>query len=235
MCVGGFRGRPRHLLDCGMARRKVRGLCRNEDEKRMKHGRTSPYPRAPVIAPKNVAKASHLCPTDKSICTARFPLAPEHRRPPQLRFSKNDCSASSLTRWASPTQPPPPLGLFMFAPPMAPAVAAAATAILPPLVLPPWLVGKDRYNIKLPHIDTLLAVADKGRRPRRNSCPIGPEPSGLYKTAQDTVVARNVPKLAVPPQYVPLPACPHVGTPLRFHLLMTVSVVAVFGWLFFLI
>ncbi|KAH9995235.1 hypothetical protein BJV77DRAFT_236816 [Russula vinacea] len=107
MCVGGFRGRPRHLLDCGMARRKVRGLCRNEDEKRMKHGRTSPYPRAPVIAPKNVAKASHLCPTDKSICTARFPLAPEHRRPPQLRFSKNDCSASSLTRWASPTQPPP--------------------------------------------------------------------------------------------------------------------------------
>ena len=98
---------------------------------------------------------------------------------------------------------------------MAPAVAVAAAAILPPLVLPPWLVGKDRYNIKLPHIDTLLAVADKGRRPRRNSCPIGPEPSGLYKTAQDTVVARNVPKLAVPTQCVPLPARPQVGT-LRF-------------------
>jgi hypothetical protein len=90
---------------------------------------------------------------------------------------------------------------------MAPAMIATA-AILPPLVLPPWLVGKDRYNIKLPHIDTLLAIADKGRRPRRNSCPIGPEPSGLYKTAQDTVVARNVPKLAVPTQYVPLPPPP---------------------------
>ncbi|KAF8466062.1 hypothetical protein DFH94DRAFT_698570 [Russula ochroleuca] len=84
---------------------------------------------------------------------------------------------------------------------MAPAMIATA-AILPPLVLPPWLVGKDRYNIKLPHIDTLLAIADKGRRPRRNSCPIGPEPSGLYKTAQDTVVARNVPKLAVPTQRI---------------------------------
>lgn len=120
MCVGGFRGRPRHLLDCGMARRKVRGLCRNEDEKRMKHGRTSPYPRAPVIAPKNVAKASHLCPTDKSICTARFPLAPEHRRPPQLRFSKNDCSASSLTRWASPTQPPLLLAFLCSLPPWLP-------------------------------------------------------------------------------------------------------------------
>lgn len=88
---------------------------------------------------------------------------------------------------------------------MAPPVAASA---LPPLVLPPWLVGKDRYNIKLPHIDTLLAIADKGRRPRRNSLPIGPEPSGLYKTAQDTVVTRNVPKLAVPAQYV-LPPLPH--------------------------
>ena len=91
---------------------------------------------------------------------------------------------------------------------MAPTVVAAA---LPPLVLPPWLVGKDRYNIRLPHIDTLLAIADKGRRPRRNSCPIGPEPSGLYKTAQDTVVTRNVPKLAVPTQYVPppFPTRPH--------------------------
>jgi hypothetical protein len=98
---------------------------------------------------------------------------------------------------------------------MAPTVAAAA---LPPLVLPPWLVGKDRYNIRLPHIDTLLAIADKGRRPRRNSCPIGPEPSGLYKTAQDTVVTRNVPKLAVPTQYVPppFPARPH---PLLNHFL----------------
>jgi len=79
--------------------------------------------------------------------------------------------------------------------------SAVATAILPPLVLPPWLVETGRYNIKLPHIDTLLSIADKGRRPRRNSLPIGPEPSGLYKTAQDTV-ARDVPKLAVPAQYV---------------------------------
>jgi hypothetical protein len=89
---------------------------------------------------------------------------------------------------------------------MAPTVVAGT---LPPLVLPPWLVGKDRYNIKLPHIDTLLAIADKGRRPRRNSCPIGPEPSGLYKTAQDTVVTRNVPKLAVPTQYVLPPPPAH--------------------------
>ncbi len=81
---------------------------------------------------------------------------------------------------------------------MASVVAAAA---LPALILPPWLVERGRYNIKLPHIDTLLAIADKGRRPRRNSLPIGPEPSGLYKTAQDTV-ARDVPKLAVPAQYV---------------------------------
>lgn len=90
--------------------------------------------------------------------------------------------------------------------------SVVTTAALPPLVLPPWLVERGRYNIKLPHIDTLLAIADKGRRPRRNSLPIGPEPSGLYKTAQDTV-ARNVPKLAVPAQYVstsfsPLPFVP---------------------------
>jgi hypothetical protein len=68
---------------------------------------------------------------------------------------------------------------------------------LPPLILPPWLVEKDRYNIRLPHIDTLVAIADKGRRPPRSSCPIGPAPSGLYKTAQDTIT-RDVPKLAVP-------------------------------------
>jgi len=79
--------------------------------------------------------------------------------------------------------------------------SAVATSALPPLVLPPWLVETGRYNIKLPHIDTLLSIADKGRRPRRNSLPIGPEPSGLYKTAQDTV-ARNVPKLAVPAQRI---------------------------------
>src|SRR6267154_1054796 len=86
---------------------------------------------------------------------------------------------------------------------MASAVAASA---LPPLILPPWLIETGRYNIKLPHIDTLLSIADKGRRPRRNSLPIGPEPSGLYKSAQDTVT-RNVPKLAIPAQYVlpPLP------------------------------
>jgi len=75
-----------------------------------------------------------------------------------------------------------------------------AAAALPALVLPPWLVEKDRYNIRLPHIDTLVAIADKGRRPRRVVCPmtpIGPAPSGLYKTAQDTVT-RDVPKLAVP-------------------------------------
>lgn len=72
MCVGGFQGRPRLLLDCGMARRKVRGLCRNEDEKRMKHGRTSPYPRAlhlkgtvPVIAPKNVTDQGVREPTNR--------------------------------------------------------------------------------------------------------------------------------------------------------------------------
>lgn len=79
--------------------------------------------------------------------------------------------------------------------------SAVATAALPPLVLPPWLIETGRYNIRLPHIDTLLAIADQGRRPRRNSLPIGPEPSGLYKTAQDTV-ARNVPKLAVPAQRI---------------------------------
>ena len=94
---------------------------------------------------------------------------------------------------------------------MASVVAAAA---LPALVLPPWLVERGRYNIKLPHIDTLLAIADKGRRPRRNSLPIGPEPSGLYKTAQDTV-ARDVPKLAVPAQYV-IPPFPLRSTGLGF-------------------
>jgi hypothetical protein len=73
-------------------------------------------------------------------------------------------------------------------------------AALPPLVLPPWLVEKDRYDINLPHFDALLAIADKGRRPRRVKCPIGPVPSGLYKTAQDTI-NWNVPKLAVPTQY----------------------------------
>ena len=73
----------------------------------------------------------------------------------------------------------------------------AANAALPPLILPPWLVEKDRYNIKLPHIDTLVAIADKGRRPRRISCPIGPAPSGLYKTAQDTI-PQDVPRLVVP-------------------------------------
>lgn len=87
--------------------------------------------------------------------------------------------------------------------------SAVATAALPPLVLPPWLVETGRYNIKLPHIDTLLAIADKGRRPRRNSLSIGPEPSGLYKTAQDTVT-RDVPKLAVPAQYVLPPLSPFV-------------------------
>ena len=80
----------------------------------------------------------------------------------------------------------------------------AANAALPPLILPPWLVEKDRYNIKLPHIDTLVAIADKGRQPRRNSCPIGPAPSGLYKTAQDTI-PQDVPKLVIPTtQYVPI-------------------------------
>jgi hypothetical protein len=74
---------------------------------------------------------------------------------------------------------------------------AAVTSTLPPLILPPWLIEKDRYNIRLPHIDTLVAIADKGRRPPRVSCPIGPAPSGLYKTAQDTIT-RDVPKLAVP-------------------------------------
>ena len=78
----------------------------------------------------------------------------------------------------------------------------AANAALPALILPPWLVEKDRYNIKLPHIDTLVAIADKGRRPRRISCPIGPAPSGLYKTAQDTI-PQDVPKLVIPTtQYV---------------------------------
>jgi len=74
---------------------------------------------------------------------------------------------------------------------------AVADAALPPLVLPPWFVEKDRYNIRLPHIDILLAIADKGRCPRPIRCPIGPAPSGLYKTAQDTVT-REVRKLAVP-------------------------------------
>ncbi|KAI9450483.1 hypothetical protein BJY52DRAFT_177314 [Lactarius psammicola] len=60
-------------------------------------------------------------------------------------------------------------------------------ATLPPLVLPPWLSEKDRYHINLPRFDTLLAIADKGRRPRRVKFPIGPVPSGLYKTAQDTI------------------------------------------------
>lgn len=84
----------------------------------------------------------------------------------------------------------------------------AANAALPPLILPPWLVEKDRYNIKLPHIDTLVAIADKGRRPRRTSCPIGPAPSGLYKTAQDTI-PQDVPKLVIPTtQYVPILTSP---------------------------
>ena len=106
--------------------------------------------------------------------------------------------------------------------------SVVATAALPPLVLPPWLVERGRYNIKLPHIDTLLAIADKGRRPRRNSLSIGPEPSGLYKTAQDTV-ARNVPKLAVPAQYVLLPF-PHSFRWLGFPLLIKFSVVF-FSWI----
>ncbi|KAI0245817.1 hypothetical protein BJV78DRAFT_1259919, partial [Lactifluus subvellereus] len=71
---------------------------------------------------------------------------------------------------------------------------------LPPLVLP-WVIERDQYNIKLPHIDTLLAVADKGRRPpRRIRLPIGPVPTGLYKTAQDTINC-DVPKLAMPNPY----------------------------------
>ncbi len=73
-------------------------------------------------------------------------------------------------------------------------------ATLPPLVLPPWLSEKDRYHINLPRFDTLLAIADKGRRPRRVKFPIGPVPSGLYKTAQDTI-NWNVPKLTVPTPY----------------------------------
>jgi len=104
---------------------------------------------------------------------------------------------------------------------MASVVPAAA---LPPLVLPPWLVETGRYNIQLPHIDTLLAIADKGRRPRRNSLSIGPEPSGLYKTAQDTVT-RNVPKLAVPAQCV-LPLFPLRSTGLGFPSLIQSSYVA---------
>ena len=71
---------------------------------------------------------------------------------------------------------------------------------LPPLVLPPWLIEKDRYNIHLPHFDALLAIADKGRRPRRVTCHIGPVPSGLYKTAQDTINWK-VPKLSMPTPY----------------------------------
>ena len=74
-------------------------------------------------------------------------------------------------------------------------------ATVPPLVLPPWVVERDRYDIKLPHIDTLLAIADKGRPPpRRDRLPIGPVPTGLYKTAQDTINC-DVPKLAVPSPY----------------------------------
>lgn len=73
-------------------------------------------------------------------------------------------------------------------------------AALPPLVLPPWLIEKDRYAVNLPHFDALLAIADKGRRPRRVKLPIGPVPSGLYKTAQDTITW-SVPKLAVPTAY----------------------------------
>lgn len=73
---------------------------------------------------------------------------------------------------------------------------------LPPLVLPSWVVERDRYNIKLPHVDTLLAIADKGRRPpRRMHLPIGPLPTGLYKTAQDTINNCDIPKLAVPGPY----------------------------------
>lgn len=71
---------------------------------------------------------------------------------------------------------------------------------LPPLVLPPWLIEKDRYNVHLPHFDALLAIADKGRRPRRLKCAIGPVPSGLYKTAQDTINWK-VPKLSMPTPY----------------------------------
>lgn len=108
---------------------------------------------------------------------------------------------------------------FSSTPSMASSVAAAA---LPPLVLPPWLIETGRYNIKLPHIDTLLSIADKGRRPRCNSLPIGPEPSGLYKTAQDTV-ARNVPKLAIPAQYV-LPPFPLRSAGLGFPWLIQFSV-----------
>ena len=91
----------------------------------------------------------------------------------------------------------------------------AANAALPPLILPPWLVEKDRYNIKLPHIDTLVAIADKGRRPHRTSCPIGPAPSGLYKTAQDTI-PHDVPKLVIPTtQYVPILTFPPLPYPSR--------------------
>jgi hypothetical protein len=74
-------------------------------------------------------------------------------------------------------------------------------ATVPPVVLPPWVVERDRYNIKLPHIDTLLAIADKGRTPRRRiGLSIGPVPSGLYKTARDTITC-DVPKLTVPTPY----------------------------------
>jgi hypothetical protein len=74
-------------------------------------------------------------------------------------------------------------------------------ATVPPVVLPPRAVDRNRYNIKLPHIDTLVAIADKGRSPpRRIRQPIRPVPSGLYKTAQDTISC-DVPKLAVPTRY----------------------------------
>jgi hypothetical protein len=75
-------------------------------------------------------------------------------------------------------------------------------ATVPPVVLPPWVVERDRYNIKLPHIDTLLAIADKGRTPpRRIRFSIGPVPSGLYKTARDTITC-DVPSLRCPPRMI---------------------------------
>ena len=75
-------------------------------------------------------------------------------------------------------------------------------ANLPPLILPKW----DRYDIRLPHIDSLIAIADKGRSPpRRTALRIEPVPSGLYKTAQDTINC-DVPKLALPaPTYESFP------------------------------
>jgi hypothetical protein len=195
----------------------------------------TPRPTNPAKGPRSTRQRS-----DKSFCTVASPraIAAAAVGPlPTPPFQK-DCSASSLTRSLgrhhqhSPPSSSSSSWLFVFRPhrPMAPAV-------LPPLVLPPWLVGRDRYNIKLPHIDTLLAIADKGRRPRRNSCPIGPEPSGLYKTAQDTVVTRTVPKLAVPSQYV-LPLFPTPYPPPSLRLLCFLSAhtvsVAVLAVCFFL-